>query len=67
MGQIFDNSKIRDNNRDHREWREFFMFFCPYVFFKTAKKRDFFVLMSLCSYVLTTANGASGGATKPHP
>jgi len=43
--------KVRDNNRDHREWREFFMFFCPCVFFKTAKKREFFcpyVLMFLC-------------------
>ena len=45
----FDNSKIRDYNRDNREETRIF---CPYV---------------LISYVLTTANGASGGATKPHP
>ena len=60
--RIFLNRELRECGRINSIIRKFVI-----TIVTTANGANFYVLMSLCSYVLTTANGASGGATKPHP
>jgi len=62
MGQIFDNSIIRDNNRDNREYHEFYVLMSLCLLkprinaklggFLTAKKHEIF-----CSFVLIPVGG----------